>query len=240
MSIASFDSISGVSIDSLDKQGNSPLHYASKHGNPDICKYLVEQGASVVQRNNKQQTPYDVAENHVVRQFLLPLQLKSERSNGDVPADVNSFQHMLYGGSSATTGGINYTGPGAVAGVAAGAADAGVGVSSSSTGIGGGGGGGIGGIAPPPYAATHHAAGGASPTATAPLVGAVPSDAGPGSATAGLAGPPPGAVPSYGYNPAAVNRPANSRLIQPGKLLYRSTEFSSDSPATSHSPNLLL
>jgi len=69
----------GIPIDLLDTNGNTPLHYASKYGNIDICKCLVERKCSPAKRNAQNATPYDVAENHVVRQFLLPIQLSSER-----------------------------------------------------------------------------------------------------------------------------------------------------------------
>lgn len=69
----------GLSADLPDTSGNTPLHYASKYGNIDICKCLIERKCSAAKRNTQNLTPYDVAENHVVRQFLLPLQLTSER-----------------------------------------------------------------------------------------------------------------------------------------------------------------
>ena len=69
----------GVSIEQSDVQGNKPLHYASKYGSVDICKLLIDKGSSAAARNISKQTPYDVTENHVVRQFLLPLQLRCER-----------------------------------------------------------------------------------------------------------------------------------------------------------------
>ena len=66
----------------LDSSGNTPLHYAAKHGHHDLCKSLVAKGAKPGLRNNVGQTPYDVSENHIVRQFLLPLQFQGERDNG--------------------------------------------------------------------------------------------------------------------------------------------------------------
>lgn len=41
-----------------------------------MVKMLVGQGAAVEQRNGSKLTAYDVATDHVIRQFLLPLQLK--------------------------------------------------------------------------------------------------------------------------------------------------------------------
>lgn len=59
-----------------DNAGNTPLHYASKSGMTEMVKMLVGQGAAVEKRNRSGQTAYDVATDHVIRQFLLPLQLK--------------------------------------------------------------------------------------------------------------------------------------------------------------------
>lgn len=41
-----------------------------------MVKMLVGQGAAVEQRNASRLTAYEVATDHVIRQFLLPLQLK--------------------------------------------------------------------------------------------------------------------------------------------------------------------
>ncbi|CAM9697265.1 unnamed protein product, partial [Ectocarpus sp. 12 AP-2014] len=73
----------GADIITADKAGNTPLHYASKGGHTDMVKMLVGQGAAVEQRNSHRLTAYDVATDHVIRQFLLPLQLKAEAGNPD-------------------------------------------------------------------------------------------------------------------------------------------------------------
>lgn len=62
-----------------DQNGNTPLHYAAKYGHLDLCKHLIDSGSSVIAKNYQKQTPYDVAESHSVRQYLLPLQLQAER-----------------------------------------------------------------------------------------------------------------------------------------------------------------
>ncbi len=36
----------GVSVNFPDLQGNTPLHYAAKYGNFELCKVLEERGAS--------------------------------------------------------------------------------------------------------------------------------------------------------------------------------------------------
>ncbi|GAB5032970.1 Hypothetical protein NocV09_01101600 [Nannochloropsis oceanica] len=61
-----------------DRYGNSTLHAAAKGGKIETVKFLVAQGVDVSRRNTYRQTAYDVAESHVVRQYLLPLQLRSE------------------------------------------------------------------------------------------------------------------------------------------------------------------
>ena len=69
----------GVHVEQPDRNGSTPLHYASKYGHLELCKHLVERGAYPARRNNFNQTPYDLAESHTVRQYLLPLQLSAER-----------------------------------------------------------------------------------------------------------------------------------------------------------------
>lgn len=69
----------GTNIQLLDQNGNTPLHYAAKYGHLDMCKYIVEKGSKTHLRNKQNQTSYDIAENHLVRQYLLPLVLTGER-----------------------------------------------------------------------------------------------------------------------------------------------------------------
>ena len=56
------------------------MHYAAKYGHPDLCRILVGKGAYPGKRNEIGKTPYDVSDNHTVRQYLLPLQFQSERN----------------------------------------------------------------------------------------------------------------------------------------------------------------
>ena len=76
----------GVHVEQPDKNGSTPLHYASKYGHLELCKHLVERGAYPARRNNFNQTPYDLAESHTVRQYLLPLQLSAERGEDNPSA----------------------------------------------------------------------------------------------------------------------------------------------------------
>lgn len=66
----------GADVNAQDKNGNIPLHAAAKGTRIDIVKYLVDKGADVARRNKHRQTPYDVATNHIIRQYLLPLQFR--------------------------------------------------------------------------------------------------------------------------------------------------------------------
>lgn len=85
----------GISMESLDANGNSPLHYAARAGSIDICKLLIENGCNPARRNSHQQTPYDYSQNHVVRQYLLPIQLKAEA--GSQPAQMGISSDASYG-----------------------------------------------------------------------------------------------------------------------------------------------
>ncbi len=68
----------GADMESKDKYGNGLLHAAAKGGKLDTVKFLLGRGADVSRRNTSRQTAYDVAESHIVRQYLLPLQLRAE------------------------------------------------------------------------------------------------------------------------------------------------------------------
>lgn len=89
----------GVHVEQPDRNGSTPLHYASKYGHLELCKHLVERGAYPARRNNFNQTPYDLAESHTVRQYLLPLQLSAERGEDNAPIGYGSAP---YSASSAT------------------------------------------------------------------------------------------------------------------------------------------
>eukprot|EP00614_Pseudopedinella_elastica_P016690 CAMPEP_0172648202 /NCGR_PEP_ID=MMETSP1068-20121228/241147_1 /TAXON_ID=35684 /ORGANISM="Pseudopedinella elastica, Strain CCMP716" /LENGTH=228 /DNA_ID=CAMNT_0013462511 /DNA_START=508 /DNA_END=1195 /DNA_ORIENTATION=+ len=66
-------------------------------------RFLVNRGANVLAKNHNRQTPYDISSSLTIRQFLLPLQLKTEselglapvipgatRSPGDVAANIGA------------------------------------------------------------------------------------------------------------------------------------------------------
>ena len=48
----------------------SPLHWASIIGFPDVIEYLVSKGANKNAKNQKGETPYDVAENDEIKELL--------------------------------------------------------------------------------------------------------------------------------------------------------------------------
>ena len=50
--------------------GASPLHEASRKGHIDIVKYLISVGANINAKNQKDETPYDVAANSEIRNIL--------------------------------------------------------------------------------------------------------------------------------------------------------------------------
>lgn len=77
----------GARIDIRDSQGNTVLHYAAKYCHLELCKFLVAQRVPVAARNSNNQTAYDVTDNHVIRQYLLPLQFQSEPSDGGYSAN---------------------------------------------------------------------------------------------------------------------------------------------------------
>lgn len=85
----------GVQVEICDQKGDTPLHYASKYGHIDLCKYLVGLGASTICKNNNNQTPYDVTDNHSIRQYLLPLQLAAERIKAD-PITMSALGYTSY------------------------------------------------------------------------------------------------------------------------------------------------
>ena len=96
----------------MDSAGNSPLHYAAKYGHYELCKLLVEKGSYAGKRNSMGQTPYDVSDNHSVRQFLLPLQFKDEREQSSGmggytgTSDVTSMNQQYTSYSSIPTNNI--------------------------------------------------------------------------------------------------------------------------------------
>lgn len=83
------------------------MHYASKYGHIDLCKYLIEKGSSTIIKNNNQETPYDVTDNHIVRQYLLPLQLSAERlSLGD--SNISGMDPITMSALGYTTSALIY------------------------------------------------------------------------------------------------------------------------------------
>ena len=68
----------GVKIDVAGRAQNTALHCAASKGHLDLVKYLVEKEANPAAKNGNGKTPHDVSENHLIRQFLMPLQFRNE------------------------------------------------------------------------------------------------------------------------------------------------------------------
>ncbi len=81
-----------------DSAGNTPLHYAAKYSNFEICKYLISRGCQPALKNNSNQSAYDVSESHVIRQYLLPLQFQQERNEPTTNYQIMQSQ-AVYGTS---------------------------------------------------------------------------------------------------------------------------------------------
>lgn len=72
----------GASVEQVDKNGDTPLHYACMSTQPnalDVVKMLLmDYGADVCAKNAQGKYPYDVATLNSIRQHLLPIQLQKE------------------------------------------------------------------------------------------------------------------------------------------------------------------
>lgn len=190
-------------MDAVDQSGNTPLHYACKYGNIDICRFLVEKGASAAKKNSKGETPYDAAgDHHVVRQYMLPIQFQAERSAGEGGYDQSA--HMGISTSASYGAGQPY-GQAYVAapqGVPAGA-----------------------GYPPAPapsaYGAPQPSYYG-TPATPAPSLALPSGEASPAQPL--NPSPPPVATPASGatgssYAPSQRSTPTTTRVIQPGNIV---------------------
>eukprot|EP00618_Florenciella_parvula_P024784 CAMPEP_0119520042 /NCGR_PEP_ID=MMETSP1344-20130328/36156_1 /TAXON_ID=236787 /ORGANISM="Florenciella parvula, Strain CCMP2471" /LENGTH=392 /DNA_ID=CAMNT_0007557889 /DNA_START=82 /DNA_END=1260 /DNA_ORIENTATION=- len=96
----------GISANATDAEQETPLHAASRRGNKDCVELLVRSGGDVLAKNRMGQTPYQVASNLVVRQLLLPLQLKAEEERGLAPVIAGATtlkSHQAQNGLLTTT-----------------------------------------------------------------------------------------------------------------------------------------
>ena len=93
----------GVPVDMRDSSGNTPLHYAAKYGNYEMAKFLIARGCPASTKNTQHQTPYDVSDNHVIRQYLLPLQFQSERDSGSGKDAFAQYNTGAYPGPQMAT-----------------------------------------------------------------------------------------------------------------------------------------
>lgn len=96
----------GIGANVTDAEQETPLHAASRRGNKDCVEMLVRSGGDVLAKNRMGQTPYAVASNLVVRQLLLPLQLKAEEERGLAPVIAGATtlkSHQAQNGLLTTT-----------------------------------------------------------------------------------------------------------------------------------------
>ncbi|XP_041379594.1 serine/threonine-protein phosphatase 6 regulatory ankyrin repeat subunit C-like, partial [Gigantopelta aegis] len=54
----------GANIDTQDKDGGTPLHFASQRGHVDTIRYLISQGADTTIKNKRGHTPMDKVKAH--------------------------------------------------------------------------------------------------------------------------------------------------------------------------------
>ncbi|XP_018025047.2 ankyrin-3-like [Hyalella azteca] len=59
-----------ISVNVLDLQNNSPLHYAAQEGNEKLVSFLLEQGASYNTRNKQGKTPNDLSKKDKIIQLF--------------------------------------------------------------------------------------------------------------------------------------------------------------------------
>ena len=91
----------GVTVNSTDYNGLTPLHYASSstyitpQQSLGVVKYLVEEcGANVLTKNQDGFTPYDIASSQAVRGYLLPKQLQAETVIMEEEAKLQGGNHV--------------------------------------------------------------------------------------------------------------------------------------------------
>ena len=63
----------GAKVNSMDKDGYMPIHYAGQNGRQDMVKLLITKGSDFTSTNNAGRTPLDLAllnEHTAVADFL--------------------------------------------------------------------------------------------------------------------------------------------------------------------------
>ena len=67
--------------------GNTLLHLASRAGNLELVKLLIDEGLLASKRNAQRKNPYDLANDKVghIKQFLLPHVFQGEQKDGTAP-----------------------------------------------------------------------------------------------------------------------------------------------------------
>ena len=67
----------GANINALDNEGNNCLHYAVNSNNPNLVKKLLIRGADKTIKNQKGETPYDLAVKNNFRKLISILETKN-------------------------------------------------------------------------------------------------------------------------------------------------------------------
>jgi len=71
-------------LNTVDSEGDTPLHHAARGEHLDVVKLLLEAGASPKKENTYGQTPADMADQDTeVRTLLLAKQIEASTHMGD-------------------------------------------------------------------------------------------------------------------------------------------------------------
>ncbi len=70
-------------VNAVDKDGRTPLHWAAAVSTESIVKALVENGADLLLRDNKGQTPRDLARDDYMKEFLKEAEEKQLRKQNE-------------------------------------------------------------------------------------------------------------------------------------------------------------
>ncbi|WP_341812568.1 ankyrin repeat domain-containing protein [Wolbachia endosymbiont (group A) of Conops quadrifasciatus] len=81
--------LKGVSVDDTNKNGETPLHYATRNGQLEVAEFLIKKGARVHAKSNSGKTPLDIAREKGYTRIVYILSytsLHSAAEKGDLEA----------------------------------------------------------------------------------------------------------------------------------------------------------